>query len=108
MERVSERLGSISPDEVRNQFIPVIPAIVNHVLTSEFEDGSYLARTPQGIAIVLKGEEGVIITTWINDELATRAQLDGWVRLGDVGSTSNGRVIVKTAKPCRVFLLRGN
>jgi hypothetical protein len=106
LERVSERLGTIAPDELRNELIPVVTSVLFHAISASFSNGEYSAKSPHGIAMIVKGSDGIIVTTWINDDMAAQSQLEGWIVLEKVNSVRTGKTTIETASQSSVFLLR--
>lgn len=106
LERVSQRLESIVSEKLRAEMIPVVTSVIFQMTTGNFFDGHYMARTKHGIAMLVKGDEGIIVTTWISDNMATASQLSGWIKLEKVNSANSGKVTIKTVSDASVFMLK--
>ncbi len=80
IERISERLGTISDKEIRNELAPAIAGI--HLAKLLGRNG--WVRTPNGIAPILFENCHYVMSTWINNELLTASQRKWeWEELGE-------------------------
>lgn len=103
LERVSQRLATLSPKDVRDELAAAVAACYN---THGIQNGEYLAATPHGYAVVVKENSGFRIPTWISEEMSRPEQSGGvWQRFTGISDRA-GRVQLVTATGAPILALR--
>jgi len=106
LERVSERLNTLDRDEIRKEMAPVPASFCAELIVGEPAPGEYMARTANGIAIIQHhGDDIPIVTTWIDEDICNRSQLDGWLEITNE-SNKKIRTDIETASGGPVYALR--
>ena len=108
IERVSERLGTLDPQAIRDELCAVPAAFFAEqylVGLEPLEHGKYISKTPHGIAVIAYEEDEMVVTTWISDATAGKKFLGEWHQITG-GSSKQGRVNIETANDAKVYRLR--
>lgn len=75
IERVSERLGTINPQEIKNELSPAVSSLAIYCGSNwDARRREYYAKTQHGIAIAVSEGDDQTITTWVSDELTRSDQ----------------------------------
>ena len=104
IERVSQRLGVIKPQDIRDELATAIAGCYLSYHCREV--GEYLASTPHGYAIMVLDEKGWRMPTWISKEQAWASQSElRWQDFKGI-SSREGKVMIETATGAPVLAIQ--